>query len=518
MELNKKLIHMNHMIDKETVTFTIDDDFNVPDIKPDIVRKIKEKGCVIVEKIRPVEGRAGIGGHLHYKLLYSTGSSCACMEGDIPFEETVGMNGTTTQDIIRCQAKLEDITISVINSRKISVKAVVGLYVTAQSLYDREAVSQVQMDRVQLLKGKINVMQLVTSKKDIFRIRESCNLPSDRPNAGDIIWYEAELQNMDIRPCADSLEIKGELWIFCIYTGETDTEGLNYYDDIIPFSGKIDVSGCSEEMYPDVGMVISQKSFIVRPDANGEMRILDCEIILDLDINGYAEEETEIIKDIYSPAYDLKCNRENMVYDSLVIKNSAKCRLQERYHLPAAPSGILQIMCGSGTINMDETVIDENGIRLEGSVTADILYLKPDDDDKIGYVRYELPYSEMIDNPGLDSKCSVSCKPGTLQMTTVLTGGSEIDIKCNVGFDVIVTRENNDDIIEDIVAGEPDYEYMKNLPGITGYISRPGDTLWDIAKKHCTTIQGIMSSNNLASEEIQEGTRLLIIKGSMVNN
>lgn len=105
-----------------------------------------------------------------------------------------------------------------------------------------------------------------------------------------------------------------------MYTAENDDEGLYYYDDVIAFSGKTDVAGCTEEMLADVNIAPSEESLIARPDANGELRIMDAEIILDLDIRGYIEKEEEILADAYSPACELELVREEAMYQTFLLK------------------------------------------------------------------------------------------------------------------------------------------------------------------------------------------------------
>ena len=48
--------------------------------------------------------------------------------------------------------------------------------------------------------------------------------------------------------------------------------------------------------------------------------------------------------------------------------------------------------------------------------------------------------------------------------------------------------------------------------GIVGYIVQPDDTLWTIAKKFHTTIGTIISTNELADEQVKQGQRLLLVK------
>ena len=509
MEISKKSIHMNFERGRAQQIVTVDDDFNVPDNKPDIVKKIKETADVIVEKVRPMEERTAIGGKIRYRLLYAGGNGPSSMEGQIDFEEVIPIEGMTTQDIIKYNCNLEDITVNVINSRKISVKAVVTINICVEAQSSREAVTGLTLENLQSKGSRINVMQLITNKKDIFRIRESMNIPSDRENIGEIVWSELRIQNMDMRACDGEIAIKGELCVFCIYTAD-GTDEMNFYDDVIPFSGKIQAAGCTEEMLPDISAAVSEQSLIARPDANGEMRILDGELILDLDIKGYADEEYEILSDAYSPSYDLQLDKENIEYQSYLIRNSVKCRMEERFRIPEG--GILQIIDSSGRINLGDIVEDGAGVTVEGSVTVDVIYIKPDDNDKIGYVQYEVPFSEKADIPAASDDCVYSCRPGALQISTLLTGGGEINIKCVTSAEITVTERHEASIIYGVKAEKPDYEKIKALPGIVGYITREDDTLWDIAKKYCTTIKNIMDINELTGQEVAPGTKLMIIK------
>ncbi len=510
MELTKKIIHMNHTKGKIELVATIDDDFIVPDVKPDILRKIKETGNCTIDKVKPMDSRVAVGGHLKYRLLYQAENGCYCMEGDIPFEETGTMEGVTAQDIVKCCGFVEDVSVTIINSRKISVKAVIQLEVTAECMTDMNAVDKLELDKLQYISQKMDVMHLVTSKKDIFRIRESVNLPSDYINIGEIKWYELEIRDMDMRACDGEIAIKGELVLLCIYTGEGDNEKDNYYTDTISFTGKTQVTGCTEEMIPDIRVGISDRSLIARADANGEMRILDGEVILDLDIKGYTENSYDILKDVYSPAYTLEPVVEDTEYESFVMRNSVKCRVEEHFKLPVSNSA--SIVNSSCVINIEDIVQKEDSLEVEGVVIADVLYRTNEDNSEFGASRYELPFSQELETGKIDENCFFTGKPGSIQITATLSGPGEITIKGNAGVEIMVMKKHHDKIITDIVVKDPDMDRIKSLPGITGYIVKEGDSLWNIAKKYCTTIDDIVRVNGLDSQEINPGMKLLVIK------
>ena len=50
MDLAKKYIHMNREKGKAVTQITLDDDFNVPDMKPDLIRIILDKGELALDE------------------------------------------------------------------------------------------------------------------------------------------------------------------------------------------------------------------------------------------------------------------------------------------------------------------------------------------------------------------------------------------------------------------------------------------------------------------------------------
>ena len=54
------------------------------------------------------------------------------------------------------------------------------------------------------------------------------------------------------------------------------------------------------------------------------------------------------------------------------------------------------------------------------------------------------------------------------------------------------------------------WEEAEKGPGIIGYIVQEGDELWDLAKRYSTTVEGIKEVNELESDEIKAGKKILI--------
>lgn len=87
MELTKNRITTTNLKAAKYVEFTVDDDFNVPDVKGDIDRQIASKGQVTIENIDVMEGKARITGTVSYAILYQTdreGDSFESHDGELP--------------------------------------------------------------------------------------------------------------------------------------------------------------------------------------------------------------------------------------------------------------------------------------------------------------------------------------------------------------------------------------------------------------------------------------------------
>ena len=69
--------------------------------------------------------------------------------------------------------------------------------------------------------------------------------------------------------------------------------------------------------------------------------------------------------------------------------------------------------------------------------------------------------------------------------------------------------------IEEITFQKISQEEQEKRPGITGYIVRNGDSLWDLAKRYQTTQESICKVNGLEDGEIKTGDKILIFKENM---
>ena len=93
-----------------------------------------------------------------------------------------------------------------------------------------------------------------------------------------------------------------------------------------------------------------------------------------------------------------------------------------------------------------------------------------------------------------------------------MAGGDSVEIKGTASFDILVLQPVCEAVVIDVTEKPLDVKKLQEMPGIVGYIVQSGDSLWKIAKKFHTTVESIMSMNELSSEEIRPGDRLILVK------
>ena len=528
MELITHTIQTNELKCRSNIQATLEDDMNVPDTKPDIEKLIKTQGEIQLADVTPSDGKVNVRGNLSFSLLYSSNDDIRPIHnirGQIPFNESVNMDNITASDEILCHFELEDCQASLINSRKVSIRAILSLDCCLNEQKNStigtdivsEDAARAGMDETVIPDGlnkkfsTISYTQLVLQKNDIFRISDETSLPKGKPAIDTLLYYEMAPQNLQTRIVDDGIRIIGDILLFALYTPEIEERRLEYIETEIPFDGIVNCNGCSESMIPDIEVSIASKEATAKPDEDGENRLLDIELILKLQMKFYEDNEMHILDDAYSTSCNLQLSKENINYEKLLMKNQSSVRISDHVKINNGEN-ILQICSSSGTIQVDEQEITDEGIQIEGAVTLDILYITDNDDRPLSMAKGIIPFNHLIEVKGISPDDSYELQSDINQINIIMIDSDEVEAKINLSLCALVFTGKKQDAITGIAEVPLDMQKFNDMPGLAGFIAGPDDTLWDIAKEYNTTLESIMELNGLTSSQIHKGDRLLLMK------
>ena len=308
MELTKIKLHSCKEKGKASSQITLDDDYNVPDYRPDIIKVLKESGELKLEEAEPSSGAVWMKGKLVFRVLYRSdqeNGKISCLRGELPFQEKINLDGVTEYDPVKTKGEIEDLTIGVIHSRKLSVRAVIVLHAEAEEEKDREICSGISEDcNCEQLRTKTKALQLLFSKRDICRQKSEIVLPSSKPNVQEILWKSIELRNINTHPSTDKIALSGEILVSVLYSEEEETDRIQWYETIFPLDCSVDCDAgelaSMEHVVYKVNAEPVSRELEVKPDYDGEERMLVLELVLGLDIRIWKEEDLELLEDLYS--------------------------------------------------------------------------------------------------------------------------------------------------------------------------------------------------------------------------
>ena len=516
MELRKKELHMLRKKSEAQNQITFDEDFNVPDHKADIGQMIQKKGEVEIDQVQVSEGKAVIQGQLVFRLLYvadSPGRTVSSLEGKLPIEETLHLDEVRSGDKVCLKWEIEDLTIHLINSRKLNIKAIVEFFaVVDENTQVAVPVELKGADQISTKKKTIRVLTLGVHKKDILRKKEEITLASNKPNIHQILWKDIQVRGLEMRAQEGKVTARGELSVFVLYVSDDEANPLQWLEQTIPFSGELSCTGCTMDMIPYIDTTMLQSNLEIKPDADGEERVLLVDVVLELDMKLYQEETETILLDVYTPKLECIPQREPQMLEQLVVKNAAKCRVTEQLEIPESQEKILQICACEGTVRLEKYEPVENGIRAEGTITAELLYITTDDNMPIQSAREIYPFSQILEIPDMQPDVEAEMDCGLEQLSAVMMDQEHIEIKAVIQLNLMAFLPQKIQNIEEITEEPLDMEELQNRPGLVGYIAKAGDDLWTIAKENHTTIQDILETNGWTEKNLQPGDAVLIVK------
>jgi hypothetical protein len=495
--------------------FTIDDTINIPDSLMDMERLILVKGNVVIEDTEAMTDRFQVKGSLNYQILYCAdkeGSVFDSLVGKVPFVEYINADGTKEGDYIEVHASLNDLTVTMLHSRKISLKSLVSLDYQVKENESFQAVTGIENAAgTEVLGGNISMMSLQLQKKEMLQVREQVEIPANKPNIYQVIWKSVSVSRIQIRPVDGYMLVSGNLNVFLIYTAEDENMPIQYFTMEIPFEQRVPEDISTEDMISGSFLALNQYHITVVQDESGEDRLLDIVADFTLEMKLYGDESLQLVMDAYSPDVELNPQWREFNVQHLLVRNCAKAKISDVVDMPKQQS-VLQICNVEGSVSIDETQRTARGIMVEGVIGTQITYLSKTDGGSLASVTFDIPFSHEIEVDGMKEDITYSIVPFFDQIAAMLLNENQMEIKAEISLEVLAFSNEKSKAVLNVEMSQIDMDRKKDMPSVIGYVVKPEDTLWGVAKKYYTTIDCIRQINGLENDSIHVGDRLLIVK------
>lgn len=209
---------------------------------------------------------------------------------------------------------------------------------------------------------------------------------------------------------------------------------VQWLEETIPFSGDMEMSDVKEDQIPMVTVRLAHKDIEAKPDYDGEMREMDVDAVLELDIKLYEEEVVELLSDMYSNSREIELNRSDACFDQILTRNVCKSKVAEKLSLPQAER-ILQICHNEGTIKLDDVEIGDDCLEIDGVLEVTLLYLTSDDTSPVQSSVEQVPFRCVAEARGIREDSVYQLDAGLEQLSAVMMGGDMVEVKAVIALD-----------------------------------------------------------------------------------
>lgn len=480
-----------------------EEDFIVPDIKPDILNTIRTNGTVCIYKKEVMDGKVRIEGSINVYIMYLADdetSSIRSLNTTLSFSQTIDFEKVKEGMLLEDKIALKSLEAKVINGRKVNVRAMLDLDLKIVSNEELEFVKEIDdIKDAQTLDRSITLNSLLGSGFTKVYAKDTIVIDS-LDNLAEIMKVDFTIINKETKISYNKVLVKADACVKMVYL--TEDNRICTTSNLIPVMGFIDMPDVTDENICDVQYEI--KNLLVKPN-NIEEHSIYVEAELEINARVYQSKQLNIIEDLYSPSVNLVYKQKQIqaVAQKEMVRDT--CSIREKQFISEIGNRkIYDVDINPRVIN--QTILKDR-ILYEGELELNFLF-ETEGSSKVGTKNMTLPFTFNMDCIGAipTSKIETNIEI-TLQDFTIMPDES-IDIKIDLEFLVNLSNSQNMQVIEEVNVDETRQNERYSL---IIYFVKPGDTLWKIAKKFRSTISNIAKINGIEDEnKINVGQQLFI--------
>lgn len=515
LELIRETVKVNQTIGEDSAQTIIENDIIVPDVKPDIASILLLDGDTYVNSAEAAQDKININGTIRFKILYiSDDPSHSIKSIDTSSNFYYGLDVANARSGAKCRVKcdIEHMEYNILNGRKISIKTIMRISGKVMDEIDHSIISDIRdVNDVQTLKESARLRCFIGENDADCIVRENMEVPAGKPAVREILRSDVKISNKDIKVTDNKVIAKGELNVSTLYIADDERESIQVMEHEIPFTQLIDMPGAAEDSDCEVDFRILDAKFEPAEDSDGELRILNGEVVINLYAAGYEKRNVEIISDAYSPSVKLSLEKESFRTEEVVARSKTQVVLKDTVAIQDESPEIAEVFNVLCKPVISEYRMQEDRVTVEGSVKCNILYLASSEEQPIFCYEQEIPFKQNVDMKSIrgDMECEIGLDIEHCSYSMV--SGSEVEVRLVMGLDAKALKQVEIPLTVKIVDQPMESRKTDSQPSLIVYFSKPGDTLWKIAKKYYTTVDYIQKINDIKDQDLLTPGRQIII-------
>ncbi len=398
--------------------------------------------------------------------------------------------------------QIKSIECKVLNGRKIKVSATLQFDLSVYSNESVDIIKQINnIQDIQVLESDLNVNSLVgegcskANAKDTIAIDNIDNL-------AEILKVDLSIINKDIKISYNKVLGKADIAVKMMYL--TEDNRIKVVENKIPIMGFVDIENIDESNICD--MKYKLKNMLVKPNSVEEHSVY-IEIEVELYARVYESKNVKVIQDLYSPSECLNFNQRCVNTMSNKCEVKEMCNIREKVMVPELNGNEIY------DVEVRPTILSRNitksKVMYEGEFELNFIFAS-NNVAGVNVKQIRLPFNFNVDSVDICPNMNIDTELEVINQDFVVGVDGSIDAKIDLEFRLNMSNTIKINIMDEVNIDE---KRDKQIYSMVIYFVKPGDTLWEIAKKFRSTVSDIARVNNIEDvNKITPGQQLFIPK------
>ena len=504
-ELKKEKIRTGVRLSPMNDTQRTETDIVLPDYCREIKKLLKCSFTPGVHTVSLTGERATAKGTGVLRIMYlGEGDVFDCFEKSIDLPFSVQFKDVPADAVFTVKPRVDFINCRVTGQRKISVSFAVTAVFECYTIKDEEFVCITEEKSVHAKKEKVMGEETCAFEEKIFDMNETVVIDKEHPSAEKTVSCDGVCILESEKFSSGKLLVKGEVRVAVFYLPEKSENSFHKIVHSIPVSQIVDIGEAKEDCRFRTDLELKQLSCVLKPDSSGEGRLLELSMRVSAFVKAIVKNELEVITDCYCTECEAETYYEQADFDCPIREISENLQHKGEIEFSSPVRELMSVRC----LDVSENVsYDDEKAKGDCSALLGIIYL-----DEKGMPCYCEKNLDFEFSYAIAKKCREPYGDFRLCVNSVsasLSGSDKAEVLLDYSVSGKIYCKYEKKILKKLklLSDKP----LKNKGvALTLYFADKDESLWEIARKHNTTVEQIVRENDLKEDRVSKEGMLLI--------
>lgn len=481
----------------------VESDVIVPENEPDVLVLLALNPRTYINEVFVTEGKVQFEGKLILDILYLSEKEGKLekIEKEIDYSHGIEDEGIDKRSRCTLITNIENIDYKLVNSRKISMRAVIKIQCRLVVSDKKEVVIGAEDSiKVESLKKNVKLMHTVGQNSVEVFVKDKIKVPDGEAPIQKVIKADVTVKPEEIKVTDNKVIVQGDVQCNILYISQEGEFGN--LETNLNFANFVDIPGALSYMSVKTQEEVMDIVTSVVEDEKGENTILDIEVTIRVKVQVLETEDRELPVDAYGTKAYIQPIKENLMVIEKLESSKSQFVVKTNVELPSLIKRFINVVAIPVVSDYN---VDVDKLIIEGILDYTILYLS--EEGSVKSYRDEYPFKTFVELNQVNGPMLVDMKISHVSYEVIAM--KEIELKFAIDNMVDLFVEKEIEVIVDLKEIEAPRE-SNNRHSIVIYMLQKDETLWDIAKKYRVSFERLISANGLEEGKVSEGMKLII--------